>query len=87
MTEIYTNPWVRFWFGVLLGVAAGRLIWFCGRPAFCRWRLAVWTRRLNRRQAIWSDVRLSTEQNIHWEAQVTKAQVQTVKWRRRVRAL
>lgn len=51
--------------------------------AFCRWRLAVWKRRLNRRRAIWSDVALNREQNLYWEAQVTKAQVRMVKWRKR----
>lgn len=79
----------RFLVAFVLGVLFTQLTlaqgWRVCR-AFCRWRLAVWTRRLNRRRAIWSDVQLNTEQNLYWEAQVTRAIVKQTKWRKRVRA-
>lgn len=51
---------------------------------FARWRLKVWTKRLNRRRAAWESVPPErTAEWLFWERQVTKALLCRVKWRRR----
>jgi hypothetical protein len=55
------------------------------KRAFCRWRLAVWTKRVDSYRSEFNRARTSQDVNA-WEQLLTLAIYQQTKWRKRVRA-